>query len=1338
MPAAGDGGALRRRFPDVDEPLPGLALPTGGDQVATSVAQPRIVAGSVAGLRVLSALGIYASGAAGHSLGELTALHWAGAMDEAQLLAPGRRARPGDGPASAGGGAMAGLGATGRPGEALLATSRWSSPATTARTRPSCPARPTPWTAVCAAATADGVTAARINVSHAFHSPLVEPAAVEMGEHLAQVPFGTPERAVLSTVTGEPLEPGTDLVALLRNQIRQPVLFHQAAARAVGDADLVLEVGPGQVLTGLVDRIAPGVHALALDVDSPSLVRLLTAVGAAHTAGVAVRTAELFAGRAVRPLSLDGPMSFLASPCEQAPQLSEDLLSTPEPTTSAAPTEEATHDAAEVSTVDLLCRLAAERAELPAETVGPDTHPLDDLHLSSITVGQIVNKVTSELGRPPLAATANFATVSFGELAGMIDDLAATEGDGPQRGQEAVGIGAWVRAFGVQHVAQSRPAAMPGEDGDWVVHAPDGHPLAEPVRAALAEGGVGGGVLLCLPTDCGPEHTGLFLAAGKAALATPGSRFVVLHQGFGAAGLARTLYLEAPSIPTTVIEPADIWPTDPADVERTAALVVAEVAATSGFTEVRLSARGERAVPVLTATQLASDEAVESPLTTGDVLLVTGGGKGITAECALAMASDSGARLALLGRSDPAQDKELSDNLDRMAAAGVAYSYHRVDVTKPAEVTAVIAAVQAEWGPVTAVLHGAGRNEPAALSNLTEERFRDTLAPKIGGLRAVLDAVDPDRLKLLVTFGSIIGRAGLRGEAHYATANDWLTELATRFGREHPRTKVLALEWSVWSGAGMGERLGVVEALLRDGITPISVGDGIALLRQLLADPAVDPVQTVSGRFGGLPTLHVSGPELPLTRFLDRVVVHYPGVELITEAELSAGSDPYLVDHQVDGDLLFPAVIGMEAMAQLAEALTGTDAPPVVEDLELLRPVVVSPGGSTTIRLAALRRDRHTVDVVLRTADTGFAADHFRARVRLPRPEIPGTIEKLDTTLPEVPVDPATELYGGILFQGKYFQRLLGYRSVAARHAVAELAADADAQWFAPFLPQRRVLADPAVRDTVMHAIQCCVPDATLLPQRVDRLHLAARPGTEATNLVLDARERDCDGDSYVYDVVVRNESGVVVERWDGLTLRAVRRRNGAGPWVAPMLGPYLERAAERLLGGARAVVVEPDEGRDRAECTRVALSRAMDHPVSVRHRPDGKPEVDGAEVSVSHGAGVTLALAGQHRLACDVEAVTARDERDWTGLLGEPNAPLRDLLAAECRESTDRAATRVWSALECLRKAGTTADALALRRVGEDGWAVLSAGDTTIATWVTTLEGRSEPVVFAILGMEE
>lgn len=85
-----DGGALRRRFAQAAEVYDRAGLPATGDPVATEVAQPRIVAAATAGLRVLDWLGVEAEAAVGHSLGELVALHWAGALDEALLTEAAR------------------------------------------------------------------------------------------------------------------------------------------------------------------------------------------------------------------------------------------------------------------------------------------------------------------------------------------------------------------------------------------------------------------------------------------------------------------------------------------------------------------------------------------------------------------------------------------------------------------------------------------------------------------------------------------------------------------------------------------------------------------------------------------------------------------------------------------------------------------------------------------------------------------------------------------------------------------------------------------------------------------------------------------------------------------------------------------------------------------------------------------------------------------------------------------------------------------------------------------------------------------------------------------------
>ncbi|WP_037908724.1 type I polyketide synthase [Actinacidiphila yeochonensis] len=1381
-----DGGALRRRFETVDALYGSLRMPAGEDLVATAVAQPRIVASSAAGLRMLELLGIEAAGAAGHSLGELTALHWAGAMDEEALLRTAADRGRLMAQESAGGGAMAGVAADSDTVRALLdgepvVIAGYNSPAQTVVSGPA-----EAVDRVCARAAGQGLVTTRLAVSHAFHSPAVAPASTALRAHLDGTAFGALERRVFSTVTGGTIPDGTAVPDLLARQMVEPVRFTEAVSGLADEVDLLLEVGPGRVLSGLAREIAPALPAISLDTDSDSLAGLLNAVAAAFALGAPVRHAALFEGRFTRPMPLDRTFSFLENPCESAPRDTVAALpagpgtapvprpaplQAPVPSSVPAPRSAVADTAGEStapdgeSTVDLLRRLAAERAELPLDAVTPDSNPVDELHLSSITVGQIVNQAVRELGLSAPVATTAYATSTLTELAAMLDELGETAGDDDASRAGVAGVGPWVRAFSVDLVpAEPEPAAaVAGPGGEWELFTGGEHPLAEELRRALGRAGLGGGVLLFLPRDCDERHVGVMLAAARAALgriAPEGTRFVVVGDRRGAAGLAKSLHLEAPSVATTVVVvPLPAAPPDPGWAAALAERITADVAATAGFSEVHYDAAGGRAVPVLRPLPVAAREGARA-LGPDDVLLVTGGGKGITAECALSLARGTGAAVALLGRSDPAEDAELAANLDRMTAAGLRFRYLRADVTAADAVKAAVEEVKAHFGPVTAVLHGAGRNQPHALTALDEGAFRATLAPKIGGLEAVLAAADPAALRLLVTFGSIIGRAGLRGEADYSVANDWLTDLTLRTQEEFPGLRCLALEWSVWSGAGMGERLGVLESLMREGISPIPADQGIAFLEQLLCDPSVPTSTVVMGRAEGLPTITLEQRELPLRRFTERVRVHYPEVELVADADLSAASDPYLADHLLDGDLLFPAVIGMEAMAQAGEALLPGRGTPVLEDMEFVRPIVVPVDGSTTVRVAVLAEDGGTVRAVVRSSETAFQADHFRAVLRYgAATDEPATAA--DGTAAEggrVPVDPATQLYGPVLFQGARFQRLLGYRALEAKGCTAEISTRPSAPWFSGYLPAGLVLADPGTRDALMHSLQSCVPDATLLPSAVDRLTLAdPERAAAAEQVLLRARERSRDGDSYVYDLDVLDPEGRPLERWEGLRLQAVRKQDGSGPWVPALLGPFLERRTPVVLPAELRCAVHPDGAADgtpdgpgdasgggtasRRGATERALRVALGDPAAVvRYRPDGRPEVDGAlTVSASHGAGVTLAVAGAGRVACDVEPAAHRSDRDWAGLLGADGLALARLLAAERGEDLSLAATRVWGAVECLRKAGEARADLALGGAADTGpdsggWVLLRSGNARIATFATALNGVAEPVVLSLM----
>ena len=102
-------------------------------------------------------------------------------------------------------------------------------------------------------------------VSGAFHSPLMEPARLELAEAIDKTPFRAPVCPVYQNVTALPsMDPDVIKDNLLR-QLTSPVRWTQTVRNMVADgADSFLEIGPGTVLQGLVKRLAPEVENMGL------------------------------------------------------------------------------------------------------------------------------------------------------------------------------------------------------------------------------------------------------------------------------------------------------------------------------------------------------------------------------------------------------------------------------------------------------------------------------------------------------------------------------------------------------------------------------------------------------------------------------------------------------------------------------------------------------------------------------------------------------------------------------------------------------------------------------------------------------------------------------------------------------------------------------------------------------------------------------------------------------------------------------------------------------------------------------------------------------------------
>lgn len=101
----------------------------------------------------------------------------------------------------------------------------------------------------------------RLNVSGAFHSPLMDFARPGLEEALSAAAFERPRFPVYSNVTAAPVTEAREASALLLDQLTSPVRWTDLVARLAKDHPraLFVEMGPGNVLVGLVKRIAPDV-----------------------------------------------------------------------------------------------------------------------------------------------------------------------------------------------------------------------------------------------------------------------------------------------------------------------------------------------------------------------------------------------------------------------------------------------------------------------------------------------------------------------------------------------------------------------------------------------------------------------------------------------------------------------------------------------------------------------------------------------------------------------------------------------------------------------------------------------------------------------------------------------------------------------------------------------------------------------------------------------------------------------------------------------------------------------------------------------------------------------
>ncbi|MBW2526855.1 MAG: SDR family NAD(P)-dependent oxidoreductase [Deltaproteobacteria bacterium] len=395
--------------------------------------------------------------------------------------------------------------------------------------------------------------------------------------------------------------------------------------------------------------------------------------------------------------------------------------------------------------------------------------------------------------------------------------------------------------------------------------------------------------------------------------------------------------------------------------------------------------------------------------------------------------------------------------IEAIRSAGGTAHYRAVDLLDAQAVEAVIAEVRARHPRVDVLLHGAGLEISHPLAHKEPEEFARVFDVKADGWFNLMKALADVPLGAVVAFSSIAGRFGNAGQTDYSAANDLLCKLCSSLRCTRPETRALAIDWTAWRDIGMASRGSIPLVMERAGIDMLAPEAGIVIIRRELRSADAPSELVVAGGLG------VLLDELDETGGLDARQVAASGTALdlqvlgmgqheglAAQCELDPKA-PFLADHRIDGVPVLPGVMGIEAFAELCEALVPERAIVAIEQVEFAAPFKLYRDEPRTCELrAAFELDG--ADVVARCELVGKrvlhgqsepqTTVHFRGRVRLGTPPDGEGREPLDVpTNGSGAVVGSADVYPDVYFHGPSYQ-VLHRAWGAAERAVGEMAGE--------------------------------------------------------------------------------------------------------------------------------------------------------------------------------------------------------------------------------------------------------------------------------------------------------
>ncbi|MFG3014161.1 SDR family NAD(P)-dependent oxidoreductase [Streptomyces cinerochromogenes] len=315
---------------------------------------------------------------------------------------------------------------------------------------------------------------------------------------------------------------------------------------------------------------------------------------------------------------------------------------------------------------------------------------------------------------------------------------------------------------------------------------------------------------------------------------------------------------------------------DPAvtDDERLAAVIRRELDASDDVVEV-CHRDGVRYAPVLDELAPADASADASPVASAvassvgfavdEVLLVTGGTRGLGMLCARHLVRRYGVRRLVLTGRDPLPPRHLWDDPDACEGAvrdkiravrdlegeGVEVRVLALPLDRADEVAAGLRAVEDTMGPIAGVVHAAGLvdTENPAFIRKSVEGIARVVSPKTEGTRNLLAALNARSPRFVLLFSSVSAAVPTlgAGQSDYAMGNAYLDYTAQAHGGDLP---VTSIQWPSWRDTGFGEVTN--QAYTDTGLLSITDAEGLALLDEILTSrraPVVMPLLVDAARF---------------------------------------------------------------------------------------------------------------------------------------------------------------------------------------------------------------------------------------------------------------------------------------------------------------------------------------------------------------------------------------------------------------------------------------------------------------------------------------------------------